>query len=292
MNAHQIDFSTIDGLTGSRIGTFDTPCPLCSSFRKPRNQKLKVFRIWRKPDFASYCCQHCGATGFARDGNNAPPDPRHLQQMRSAIVEHEQSAIIERRGKARWLWSKARPINDSIAETYLREARNYQGPLPSTLRCLPAQNDCLPALVAAFCLPKESEPGILAVADDDIEGVQLTRLAPNGQGKAGTDNDKIAIGRCLGTPIVLAPPNDLLGLAIAEGIEDGLSVYQSTGLGSWASAGASRLPALAAAIPDYIEAVTIMVDNDRDGERNAGELEQRLALRGIEVNLNRIGAQQ
>jgi hypothetical protein len=292
MNADQIDFSTIDRLTDRRIGTFDAPCPLCSSFRKPRNQKLKVFRIWRKPDFASYCCQHCGATGYARDSNTAPPDSHRLQQMRSVMAEHEQSAVIERRNKARWLWSKARPINGSIAETYLREARNYQGPLPSTLRCLPAQGDYLPALVAAFCLPKESEPGILAVADDDIDGIQLIRLAPRGQGKAGTDNDKITIGRCLGTPIVLAPPNDLLGLTIAEGIEDALSVYQSTGLGSWASAGASRLPALAAAVPDYIETVTIMVDNDRDGELNSGEVEQRLALRGIEVNLlNRIGAQ-
>jgi len=114
----------------------------------------------------------------------------------------------------------------------------------------------------------------------------------DGSGKAGTDSDKITIGRFVGIPIVLAPPNDLLGLAIAEGIEDALSVHQTTGLGAWASGGASRLPALADTIPDYIEAVTIMVDNDRDGEQKAGELEQRLAMRGIELNLIRMVGQQ
>jgi hypothetical protein len=29
-------------------------------------------------------------------------------------------------------------------------------------------------------------------------------------------------------PITLAPPNDLLELAVTEGIEDGLSVYRAT----------------------------------------------------------------
>ena len=77
-------------------------------------------------------------------------------------------------------------------------------------------------------------------------------------------------------PIVLAPPNDVLGLAIAEGIEDALSVHEATGLGAWAAGSASRLPALADAIPSYVESVTIVADADKDGQRGAHGLAERL----------------
>ena len=48
---------------------------------------------------------------------------------------------------------------------------------------------------------------------------------------------------------MLAPMNDLLGLAITEGVEDALSIHAATGLGAWAAGAASRLPALADAVP-------------------------------------------
>ena len=50
--------------------------------------------------------------------------------------------------------------------------------------------------------------------------------------KADVDPAKITIGSPTGAPLVLAPMNDLLGLAITEGIEDAISVHQETGLGS------------------------------------------------------------
>ena len=75
-------------------------------------------------------------------------------------------------------------------------------------------------------------------------------------------------------------------MAIAEGIEDALSVHDDTGLGAWAAGAASRLPALADVVPDYIEAVTIAVDDDDDGRRHATELGERLIARGFrEVRL-------
>jgi hypothetical protein len=92
------------------------------------------------------------------------------------------------------------------------------------------------------------------------------------------------LGASLGSPIVLAPTNDLLGLAITEGIEDALSVHEATMLGAWAAGSASRLPALAEAIPAYVEEVTIMVDDDADGRRHAARLQDQLvAKRKIEV---------
>jgi DNA primase len=65
-----------------------------------------------------------------------------------------------------------------------------------------------------------------------------------------------------------------------------LSVHQVTGLGAWASAGASRMPALVEILPNYIEAITLIVDDDDAGWRHAYQLAERLDQRGIEVILS------
>jgi hypothetical protein len=69
--------------------------------------------------------------------------------------------------------------------------------------------------------PDEPGSGILT-APFVFTQVRITRLTAIGD-KADMDPVKIIIGPGTGTPIVLAPPNDLLGLAVTEGIEDGLS---------------------------------------------------------------------
>jgi len=68
-----------------------------------------------------------------------------------------------------------------------------------------------------------------------VRGVHLTRLKPDGSDRERTANGKIMIGHSAGVPIILAPPNDLLGMAISEGIEDALSAHEATGLGAWAA---------------------------------------------------------
>lgn len=87
---------------------------------------------------------------------------------------------------------------------------------------------------------------------------------------------------------MLAPPNDLLGLAIAEGIEDALSVHEATGLGAWAVGGAKRMPALAERLPAWIDCVTICADDDVDGQKFAAEVARLIEVRGIEVRLKTI----
>jgi len=81
----------------------------------------------------------------------------------------------------------------------------------------------------------------------------------------------------------LAPPNDGLGLAIAEGIEDALSAHESTGLGAWAAGTANRLPGLTRHVPDWIESCTVLVDNDEAGRRESAKLIRVLQGRGMEV---------
>jgi phage/plasmid primase-like uncharacterized protein len=93
----------------------------------------------------------------------------------------------------------------------------------------------------------------------------------------------------MGCPLALVPPNDLGGLAIAEGIETALSLHQATGLGVWAAGSAGRLPALAPRIADLagVDSVTIGLDDDAEGRRNAYALARELSRlrRDIEVRI-------
>ena len=282
-----LDFETIDRLSHGKIGTFDVPCPLCAPLRhKPTSQRKPVLRIWRSEQgFATFHCARCGAHGHVRDGYCVRFDPVAHAVARRGAAERDRVAVAEQLAKARWLWSQRRSMDGSLAETYLREARGYKGPLPATLGFLRARGNHGAAMIAAFGLADEPEPGQLIIADRAVHGVHITRLASDGSGKAGSHADKIMIGKSAGFPIVLAPANDLLGIAVTEGIEDALSVHETTGLGAWAAGSASRLPLLAPAIPVYVETVTIIMDDDIDGRRHGGELAARLSDRKVDVRL-------
>jgi phage/plasmid primase-like uncharacterized protein len=186
--------------------------------------------------------------------------------------------------KAKWLWSRREPISDSPAETYLRAARGLRGPFPAALGYLPpSKPEHRPALIAAAGMASEHEPGVVAIADDAVKAVHLILLKADGSGKADVEPNKLSVGPIKGAPIMLAPMNDLLGLAIAEGIEDALAIHEATGLGAWAAGSAPMLPALADAVPDYTDCVSILVDDDDAGHRHAGTLAARLRTRGLHV---------
>ncbi len=279
-----LDLDTIDRLTGGRLGTHDLACPLCGPYHSMHGQRRKVLRVWRiEPGFATFCCARCGETGYVHDRHAPAPDPAKLARLRAEAAEHDRIHKIERLNKAYWLWRQRKPIAGSIAERYLRERRQIRRPLPATLGFLPARDDYSPATIAAFGMAHEVEPGVIAIADDAIKGVHITRLLPDGSDRERGDQAKIMVGHSIGSPITLALPNDLLGMTISEGIEDALTVHQSTGLGAWVAGSASRMPALAEVIPGYVECVTVLVDDDADGRRFAGELADRIRARRIEV---------
>jgi hypothetical protein len=239
-------------------------------------------RVWRiEPGFATFACARCGEAGHTRDRSAPRPNPAALERARAEAAERERVHKAERLSKALWLWSVRQPIAGTIAENYLREARGYGGRLPATLGFLPPPGKHGPAMIAAFGLAHEVEPGVIAIADTAVTGVHITRLLPDGSARG--EQAKIMIGRSISSPLVLAPPNDLLGLAITEGIEDALSIHEATCLGAWAAGCASRLPALAPHIPTYIECITILVDDDLDGRRHAETLGRAVAAHGIEV---------
>ena len=119
--------------------------------------------------------------------------PWRRECERSGYQKHEQVTPAVNRDhakrqleKARWLWKRRRPLEGSLGEVYLR-ARGYGGALPATLGFLPPlKSDHQPAMIAAFALAGEPEPGLLSVHDDRVCGVHLTLLKPDGSGKAET----------------------------------------------------------------------------------------------------------
>jgi hypothetical protein len=186
--------------------------------------------------------------------------------------------------KAAWLWSQRKPISGTPAERYLRERRRISCPLPQTLAYLPQRKpEQHPALISAFTIScDEPEPGIIGVPRD-VGSVHLTLLKQDGSDKADVEPNKIIIGSPGSLPIAVATPNDLLGLCVCEGIEDGLTAHQATGLGAWAAGNAGRMLSLAAVIPNYIECVTILAHDDKAGQDGARKLAEALYQRRIEV---------
>ncbi len=228
--------------------------------------------------------RHVGGMNFV-DALSFVGDARAEMPPRRAQEASWQSPAPDRgddnRDVAIALWRRRQPISGTLAEAYIRRTRGYTGAIPATLGFLPASGDYPAAMISAFGLPSEPEVGVLEIADQDITAVHLVRLRPD-----GTKLDKRIIGRGFaGSPIAISACNDLLGMAICEGIEDAFSIYSATNLGVWAAGSAPFMPALADAVPSYIEHVTVIADADPSGQRNAHKLAARLVERGFETSI-------
>jgi hypothetical protein len=199
------------------------------------------------------------------------------------------------REQARLLWGSSLPIEGTFVETYLR-SRGVTCRIPQTIGFLPQMPEFLakehgqhPCMIAAFGLPVELEPGELFILLNNVAGVHLTLLAPDGRSKAAVMPNKITLGRGHDLPIGLAAMNDGLGLCVVEGIEEALTAHQRTGLGAWAAGTANRLPGIARHIPAYCEAVTVFEDDDDAGRHFTLQLARALIDRDAEVRILSLG---
>lgn len=161
------------------------------------------------------------------------------------------------------------------------QARGISIPVPESIGYLEPGAYGHPAMISAFGMPDELEPGVMSFSE--VRGIHLTFLKPDGSGKADIDRPKIMLGPSCSFPIVITQPNNGLGLAVTEGIEDALSVHQATGLGVWAAGSAGRMAALATRLPGYIETVSIFAHDDDAGQKGAYQLADALANLGVEV---------
>ncbi|HEY1447495.1 MAG TPA: toprim domain-containing protein [Caulobacteraceae bacterium] len=178
----------------------------------------------------------CAYLGIARNEvEQASPEERDRAKRnrdRRAAQAREESARYSARLKGWWL--RLQPIDGTVAETYLREARGLplRRPAPGALRFHPALDHVSdegevttwPAMVAAV------------VRGPVIVGIHRTWLASDGSGKAPVDTAKKMLGPVRGGVIPLAKgPTGLTAgkadragarstLAVGEGIETCLTV--------------------------------------------------------------------
>jgi putative DNA primase/helicase len=262
------------------------PCPRCGGVDRfsvsVRKQKFNC-RVCGVGGGVIRLVQHLDRCEFKRAiATLAGGGPRTTPQPNPAspsVKKDIQSSVQT----AAWLWSLREPITEGMPPWLHLRKRGYTMPIPVTLSYLPARNPHPAAMIAPFAMAAEPEPGMLA-GPKPISGVHLTRLTAEGDKAPGAaGKTKIMLGVCKGSPVTISPANDLCGMAVTEGIEDGLSVYQVTGLGVWVAGAAAFMPALAALVPDYIETVTICGHADLAGRRGALDLARALKARGIEV---------
>lgn len=226
----------------------DAPCPQCGPDRRlPSNRTRKTLRVWNDGHgFCTYCCQRCGASGFASDSNAAAATGKPRLALAPKVVD-----TTKRTELVRWLHSISLPSPDTPVECYMTRRECWLA--SSALRYLPARGEHGHAMLATFGAGKI------------VTGVHITRLAPDGRGKAGTDTDKIMLGPSIGQPIIVAnKPGDIL--FVAEGIEDAASLALATGSSAWAAGSAGRIPHLMQATERF-RTVYVASDDDFAGRR-------------------------
>lgn len=271
----------------------DVACPDCGPDRQSAaNRVRKVRREWHHRDgFSTWYCARCGSRGHDRPGAAEPLSvgkhnfrPAELVTGR-ATSETAPANDNGKRDLARLLWSRSIEADGTLVEAYLK-GRGIACEIPGTVRYLPARGTKhVHAMIVPFGIATERNCGRYEIAAEQVMGIHLTRLSPDGRTKAEGERAKIMLGPSKGFPLMLAPPNDGLGMAIAEGIENALSIHAATGLGAWAAGSAGRLPDMAEHVPAYVESLLIFADDDPAGMAGAKGLEGALTGRGHEIRL-------
>lgn len=227
----ELTFAQLRGLSGKTDIT-DVPCPLClNDCKTNEGRKRKCLRIWDNgEDFITFQCARCCQGGYAKpdDGSTSETTPK---------VEKNPVEKQDKSGLCQFLWDKSVPAIGSIVQTYL-ETRQCWRACPN-----------IRFLAGREYNGKRYEPAMISrfgFEDDPVTGVHLTKLRPDGRGKAGTDADKLTMGDTVGQPIVIHTNDDSDEILIAEGIEDTESLVMVAGWTGWAAGTANRIPAVVA----------------------------------------------
>tara|TARA_R110002073_G_scaffold335234_3_gene526695 strand:- start:782 stop:1843 length:1062 start_codon:yes stop_codon:yes gene_type:complete len=202
----------------------------------------------------------------------ALPRPEYFRPVpkKSAAIRTDREVITA----ARRLFNAARPIGETIAETYLA-GRGIIVPDQTALRFHPkvyyrdddGNRSAHPALLAA-------------VHDNDGKFMAVNRIWIDrmGNGLAHIPTPKKALGHLLGNAVRFGHPRDIL--IVGEGVETILSLKCARP--DLAMAAALSANHLAAFIPpSYIKQLIIARDNDEAGEKAASVLAERVCTDGI-----------
>ena len=218
------------------------------------------------------------ALDFARNWVGSPMTPAPRPAPSPAPRPATERDPLGTADLALQLWKEARRAEGTIVETYLKQ------------RGLVLPNNCIEVLRFHPACPRSGDrlPALLGlmrdIETDEPVGIHRTFLRADGLAKAAVEPNKMMLGPSRGTVLKLAPDEDVtLGLAITEGIEDGLAVLADGIAPVWAclSAGAMlTFPQL-----NRVEALTIYCDNDAPGASAAEACAERWRRRGKEARV-------
>ncbi|MDA8348313.1 MAG: toprim domain-containing protein [Pseudomonadota bacterium] len=227
------------------------PCPICA--KGPRDRALSITTDERGT------VSHCFRCGYVKAENL---ERLPLEPIRT---EPKSTEPLEWSDKAEAIWRRTQPLRGTLGQTYLEHRGCVLPPADSDLRFLPASDKHPPTLCARVTDAQTNKPLTL----------HFTRLAADGRGKAGTEQDKLLLaGHRKKSGIIRLWPDECVtyGLGIAEGIETALVVARVF-TPIWATVDAGNMAAFPA-LPG-IDCLAVYADHDQAGMRAAIQCAQR-----------------
>jgi hypothetical protein len=220
-----------------------------------------------------------GRAGLAtRESHRKTGERKRPQTRPEGRAKSSPASLAPSKGEAAALaiWRRSKPAEGTTAEAYLREARGCTGPIPSVLRFAGGRHPSdptrwYPMMVAAV------------IRDGHMVAVHRTFLRADGRSKSNLDPVKMTLGSSKGAAVPLAPVSRIL--AVAEGIENGLSYQEATGIPTWAALSAGGIRNLI--LPDIVEEVIVAADPDPVGLISARAAAGRWLAQGRRVSIAR-----
>ena len=244
------------------------PCPQCN--RGPKDTALAVTSDERGT--VEYC-HRCGYT--SAENHDRPRLERIAPAPRSNTPKAAEPLDWSDRAEA--IWRRTRPLRGTVGQTYLERRGCMLPPADSDLRFLPGSGQYPPSLCARVTDARTAK----AIS------LHFTRLATDGQGKAGTDCDKLLLAghRKRGGVIRLWRDEAVTyGLALAEGIETAL-VSARVFAPIWATVDAGNMTEFP--LLPGIDCLAVYADHDQAGMRAAVGCAARWQKAGREVAVYR-----
>lgn len=167
------------------------------------------------------------------------------------------------------------PPEGTVVEKYLH-SRGLTGIIPPSIRLLSGavhkeSHQSFPVMMA----------GVNRVGLKGIIGLHRTFLKPDGSGKADVEPNKKSLGAIRGGGVFLGNPGEIVG--VSEGIENGLTFQQATGIPTIAALSTGGMKDLILPQKPMAATVYIVADNDPPGQEAANAAADRWSVEGRHV---------